>query len=223
MNRMSSTYHPCAVFQPTVKLVNLTDDAEQLMVSMAKVSSSNNISNVNLLKYLIKHKHWSPFEMVTMTVMITTTREISRQIIRHRSFSFQEFSQRYQKIGQIQHEPCIRECRVQDYKNRQNSFLSEDVELNEEWEKIQKEVWDKCIEAYNECLELKIAKEQARCLLPEGMTKTQMYMTGSLRSWMHYADLRGGNGTQREHLLIAEQIKKIFRDKLPTCANAMGF
>lgn len=210
-------------FTPTVQLINLSEDAEQLLVSMAKVSSSNTNNNVKLLKYLIKHKHWSPFEMITMTVMITTTRDISRQIIRHRSFSFQEFSQRYQKIGQIQKDPCIRECRTQDYKNRQNSIPSDNADLNKAWEDVQKEVWRSCIKAYNKCLELKIAKEQARCLLPEGLTKTQMYMTGSLRSWMHYADLRGGNGTQREHMLIATQIKKIFKDKLPTCASAMNF
>jgi thymidylate synthase (FAD) len=178
-----------------------------------------------LIKYLINHHHWSPFEMCNMTVKITTTRDISRQILRHRSFSFQEFSQRYQDIKILSEKPVFRECRKQDIKNRQNSIsvddTPEDQELKQVWYQQQVDVWNASISAYNKVIALGIAKEQARALLPEGMVKTQMYMTGSIRSWIHYLQIRTGPETQKEHRYVAQEIKKIFCNNLPIIAEAL--
>jgi thymidylate synthase (FAD) len=187
----------------------------------ARVSNPSNQNNTEtsekLVRYLIKHQHWSPLEMVSVCLEIDTTRDIARQILRHRSFSFQEFSQRYADASQLGFE--IRECRLQDTKNRQNS-----VELNikdddqrriaYQWEQYQINMQKMCEVTYAWALEHGIAKEQARSVLPEGMTKSRMYMNGTLRSWVHYIQLRSANGTQKEHqdvaLACADAIEPIF-------------
>jgi thymidylate synthase (FAD) len=211
------------MFVPSVELESITPNAEIKIVRMARVSSNNqNSDGIGLIKYLIKHKHWSPFEMATMTLKITTTRDISRQLIRHRSFSFQEFSQRYQTNAMIQDSPCLKKARLQDIKNRQNSLSTDDETLKSDWCEIQTKVWNTCVEYYNQALSKGIAKEQARCLLPEGMTKTIVYMSGTIRSWIHYMDTRSGNDTQEEHRLVVERVRQIFNDNLPVCSAAIG-
>lgn len=211
----------------SVSLIRTTKNAEQLMAKMARVSSKTpENSDTKLLKYLLNHKHWSPFEMCHMTVQIETTRDISRQIIRHRSFSFQEFSQRYQDVNVAMKKSgglVCREARMQDTKNRQNSVVCDDEDINTKWRNMQENVWQMCIEQYNHALLLGIAREQARSILPEGLTKTVMYMSGSIRSWIHYINLRSANGTQKEHMDIANKIKSIFIDELPTCSAALGW
>lgn len=212
------------------ELISITPHAEFKIVEMARVSAPPNttgpwqtatreVQSKRLLKYLIDHKHWSPFEMCHMTVKITTTRDISRQILRHRSFSFQEFSQRYQDIKILSQSPIFREARLQDKKNRQNSIVLdgtvESHQISEAWYKIQQSIWDSSLQAYNDALQLGIAKEQARAILPEGLCATQMYMSGSIRSWIHYLQIRTGLETQKEHRYIANQIKKIFEVHLP--------
>ena len=181
----------------------------------ARVSNPANQNNVEtnekLIKYLIKNQHWSPFEMVSICLEIETTRDIARQILRHRSFSFQEFSQRYAVVEET---PITKEARLQDLKNRQSSLECSDNELSEEWKKVQDSVIKASEEAYRWALEKGIAKEVARCVLPEGLTPSRMYMNGTLRSWIHYIQLRSGNGTQKEHREVAlaclEAIEPIF-------------
>lgn len=188
---------------------------EDFITYCARVSNPSNQINSEtspkLLKYLIRNKHFSPFEMVSITMCIKTTRDIGRQILRHRSFSFQEFSQRYAAVTD-QFE--FREARLQDTKNRQNSIDIDDKDLKEQWEHQQCFVGDAAREAYDWALNNGIAKEQARVVLPEGMTKSTLYMAGTLRSFLHYVALRAGNGTQKEHREIAEkcitEIKKFF-------------
>ena len=193
--------------------------ADEFIAYCARVSNPDNQNNTKtapgLLKYLIKHGHWSPFEMVSLTMEIQTTRDISHQIVRHRSFSFQEFSQRYAVTNVFQ----IREARLQDKKNRQNSITLDyhndcHRRVNERFSMAQTEVLRTAREAYENALEDGVAKEQARAILPEGLTKTRLYMNGTLRSWIHYIELRGGHGTQKEHMDIAhacaEVISKIF-------------
>ena len=195
--------------------------ANQLIAYAARVSNPDNQNNPKtaskLLGYLIKHEHWSPFEMVSVTMEITTTRDISRQIIRHRSFSFQEFSQRYAKSTNFE----TRECRLQDEKNRQNSIATEDRELAESWNMAQKAVINAANDAYQWALENGIAKEQARAVLPEGNTETTLYMSGTLRSWVHYCKLRMANGTQKEHIEIAEQCWDVISQHFPDVAKAV--
>lgn len=195
--------------------------ANQLIAYAARVSNPDNQNNPKtaskLLGYLIKHEHWSPFEMVSVTMEITTTRDISRQIIRHRSFSFQEFSQRYAKSTNFE----TRECRLQDEKNRQNSIETEDRELAESWNMAQKAVINAANDAYQWALENGIAKEQARAVLPEGNTETTLYMSGTLRSWVHYCKLRMANGTQKEHIEIAEQCWDVISQHFPDVAKAV--
>ncbi len=225
------------------ELISITPHAEFKIVEMARVSAPANTTgpwqtatretqSKRLLKYLIDHKHWSPFEMCHMTVKITTTRDISRQILRHRSFSFQEFSQRYQDIKALNNQPIFREARLQDKKNRQNSIpltLLADMsatkkdQISEAWYKLQQSIWDTSINAYNNALELGIAKEISRILLPEGLTQTQMYMSGSIRSWIHYLQIRTGVETQKEHREIANGIKKIFELQMPIIYDALLF
>ena len=188
---------------------------QDLVAYCARVSNpanqNNTETNEKLIKYLIKNNHWSPLEMVSICLEIETTRDIARQILRHRSFSFQEFSQRY-AVANLGMEP--KEARVQDTKNRQNSIEVTDTVLKEEWEKKQQHVSETALQAYSWALEHNIAKEQARAVLPEGMTVSRMYMNGTLRSWVHYIKLRSANGTQKEHQEVAiacmEEIKKIF-------------
>jgi thymidylate synthase (FAD) len=187
-----------------------------LVAYTARVSNPANQNNTQtapkLLKYLIREKHWSPFEMVHMTLEIKTTRDIARQILRHRSFSFQEFSQRYAVAENI---GCDREARLQDTKNRQNSVEVNDPEMQESWNMQQAKVRNAAQAAYKWALDNGIAKEQARAVLPEGLTQSTLYMAGSLRSWIHYIDLRAANGTQKEHMIIAEQCKKIVLEHFP--------
>jgi len=180
-------------------------DANELVAYTARVSNPTNQSNTKtaskLLKYLIKHEHWSPFEMVHMTLEIKCTRDISRQILRHRSFSFQEFSQRYAESEDFE----TRETRLQDTKNRQNSLETDDNLLIEKWNMKQREVINLSKKIYNWALDNGIAKEQARAVLPEGNTETTLYMAGSLRSWIHYCQLRMGEETQKEHREVAQK------------------
>ena len=195
--------------------------ANQLIAYVARVSNPENQNNdktaSKLLKYLIKHEHWSPFEMVSATLEIKTTRDISRQIIRHRSFSFQEFSQRYAESTNFE----TRECRLQDQTNRQNSIETEDLELAEWWKMAQKELIQKSKLVYQTALDHGIAKEQARAVLPEGNTETTLYMSGTLRSWIHYCKLRMSNGTQKEHMIIADQCWDVLSQHFPDVAKAV--
>ena len=192
-------------------------NAQDLIAFCARVSNPSNQLNAatseKLIRYLISHSHWSPLEMVTACLEIETTRDIARQILRHRSFSFQEFSQRYADPTKDL-DFVIRETRLQDKKNRQNSIKSENKDLNIEWEKRQKQVINSAIENYKWAVENGIAKEQARAVLPEGNTISRLYMNGTLRSWIHYIQLRTSHGTQKEHTEIAkacaEVISKIF-------------
>jgi len=192
-------------------------NCQDLIAFCARVSNPSNQFNKatseKLIKYLIKHKHYSPLEMVSACLEINTTRDIARQILRHRSFTFQEFSQRYadptKDLGFV-----LREPRLQDTKNRQNSIENKDVDLIVDWFDQQKKVIDAAQEAYKWAIDHGIAKEQARCVLPEGNTESRLYMSGTLRSWIHYIDLRSGNGTQKEHMDIAlncaREIAKVF-------------
>lgn len=197
--------------------------AADLVSYTARVSNPANQNNFTtagkLLKYLIKEGHWSPFEMVHLVMEITTTRDISRQIIRHRSFSFQEFSQRYAVSENF---ITDREVRLQDPKNRQNSLPPENdeaVPLGIYFEKLQKQVVDIARANYKAALDIGVAKEQARALLPEGLTETTLYMSGTLRSWIHYVDLRTTPGTQKEHRLIAEKCKEIILQHFPMLSD----
>lgn len=195
------------------------EDAQDLIAFCARVSNPTNQMNTEtsakLIKYLIKHKHWSPLEMVSACLEINTTRDIAHQIVRHRSFAFQEFSQRYANPQDMAEAFTYREARLQDPKNRQNSIEVEDEALQIAWGKKQKEVIEKCREVYNWALNEGIAKEQARVVLPEGLTKTRLYMNGSLRSWVHYIELRGGHGTQKEHMDIAHACAKVIAEIFP--------
>lgn len=205
----------------SVKLTSYSkpvDDAQSLqdlVAYCARVSNpanqNNTQTNEKLIRYLIKNNHWSPLEMVSVCLEIETTRDIARQILRHRSFSFQEFSQRY-AVADLGFE--CKEARLQDKKNRQNSIQTDNVDLQNEWEEQQKRVADNAQAAYKWALDNGIAKEQARAVLPEGMTLSRMYMNGTLRSWVHYISLRSGNGTQKEHrdiaIACAKAIEPIF-------------
>jgi len=212
------------VTQPTM-IDQARDDfmtAEQLIAYCARVSNPANQDNPDserLLKYLVKNKHWSPFEMVHVIMEIQTTRDIGRQILRHRSFSFQEFSQRYAAVAEMS-EP--REARLQDTKNRQNSIETDDVATQEWWQEEQQWLLSKVDELYQQALKNGIAKEQARVVLPEGLTMSRMYMSGSLRSWIHYCELRMGNGTQKEHREIATQCWNIIVEQFPSLKNVLN-
>lgn len=194
------------------------EDVQDLISFCARVSNPSNQMNMEttekLLGYLAKHKHWSPFEMANATMEIETTRDIARQMLRHRSFAFQEFSQRYADPKEFGDQFVIREARLQDMKNRQNSIEVEDADLQAKWELVQKDVIQSAKEAYEWAINNGIAKEQARAVLPEGNTKSRLYMQGSIRSWIHFIELRSGNGTQKEHIEVAracaEAIVSIF-------------
>lgn len=195
---------------------NFAENVTELVAFCARVSNPSNQNNKEtsekLIRYLIKNQHWSPLEMVSVCLEIETTRDIARQILRHRSFSFQEFSQRYADASQLGFEH--REARLQDMKNRQNSIETDNLALQAWWEERQNKVIRECKEAYQWALDSGIAKEQARAVLPEGITMSRMYMNGTLRSWVHYIQLRSANGTQKEHrevaIACAEAIKPIF-------------
>lgn len=208
-----------------VKLINYSQadgeylidstSAQEMVAFCARVSNPDNQMNsetsAGLIKYLIRHKHWSPFEMVSACLEIKTTRDIARQILRHRSFSFQEFSQRYAVATDFE----TREARMQDPVNRQNSVVTDDPEIQEEWDMIQDNVIDLTKAAYNRALDLGIAKEQARAVLPEGLTASTMYVNGTLRSWIHYIELRSENGTQKEHMEIAKEVGRVISKIFP--------
>jgi len=197
----------------------LTNDLLQLVAYCARVSNPGNQNNEQtaekLVKYLIKHKHWSPLEMVSVCLEIETTRDIARQILRHRSFTFQEFSQRYadptEDLSFV-----TREARLQDTKNRQNSIeIPMEDSINYVWESYQEVIIERCKQAYQWAVEAGIAKEQARAVLPEGLTKSRMYVNGTLRSWIHYMDLRMSNGTQKEHIDIAKACAEVIYKLFP--------
>ena len=186
---------------------------QDIICYCARVSNPSNQDNTEtnekLIRYLIRNKHWSPFEMASICLEITTTRDIARQILRHRSFSFQEFSQRYaDPTKDLKFE--TKEARLQDTKNRQNSIVTDNEDLKNNWEVYQNEIVQITKKAYRWAIENGIAKEQARAVLPEGMTESRLYMNGTVRSWIHYIDLRSGNGTQKEH-----------RDVAIACANVI--
>jgi thymidylate synthase (FAD) len=198
--------------------------AEELIVFMARVSNPNNQDNTQgndkLIRYLIKNQHWSPFEMVSLVMEINTTRDIARQILRHRSFSFQEFSQRYaDPTKDLSFE--FREARLQDTKNRQKSIETDDDYIKERWEEQQASVIFKSKQAYEWAIDNGIAKEQARAVLPEGITQSRLYMNGTLRSWIHYCQLRMENGTQKEHAEIANECWDIIAVQFPNVALAI--
>ncbi len=207
--------------QPTAEFAEQgVDDAQELIAYCARVSNPANQFNTEtsekLIRYLIKHQHWSPLEMVSACCEITTTRDIARQILRHRSFSFQEFSQRYaDPTAELDEAFVLRECRLQDTKNRQNSIATDDKYLAIEWERSQKRVLHVVKQEYKWAIDNDIAKEQARAVLPEGLTVSRMYMNGTLRSWIHFIQLRAGNGTQKEHqevaIACAQAITAIFQ------------
>ena len=206
-----------------VKLITVTPKAEETMGYVARVSNPNNQDNPNvagLLKYCIKHQHWSVFEQAHMTVEIETTRGLAAQILRHRSFTFQEFSQRYAATNLLADEIPMFDLRHQDTKNRQNS--TDDVPKNKKQD-LQEKIAEHFVEAmdlYNELLANDIAKECARFVLPLA-TPTRLYMTGSVRSWVHYIDLRSAHGTQKEHMEIAEMCRDIFKKEFPICSEAL--
>ena len=218
----------------TVKLIGITKPvydttgcktANDLIAYTARVSNPQNQMNLEtapkLLKYLIMNQHWSPFECVSLTLEINTTRDIARQILRHRSFSFQEFSQRYadptQELGF-----ALREARLQDTKNRQNSLPSTDFTLDDMWTIRQNQVLAQAKESYKWAIDNGSAKEQARAVLPEGLTQSRLYMAGTLRSWIHYCELRTANGTQLEHQEIAKGCWKIISKEFPDVAEAVN-
>ena len=199
--------------------------ALDLVAYCARVSNPDNQNNTEtsekLVKYLMKHKHWSPLEMVSACLEIETTRDIARQILRHRSFSCQEFSQRYADPTQdLSFE--IREARLQDLKNRQNSIKTDNEELELEWRQKQEDLIKQATETYTWAIENGIAKEQARAVLPEGNTMSRMYVNGTLRSWIHYIELRGANGTQQEHIDIAHAVADVIANIFPLAEEFKG-
>lgn len=204
------------------KLVWITPDSESLIGKIARVSNPNNEDNPNverLIKYLIKHKHWSPFEMASMCVEVHTTRAIAAQILRHRSFTFQEFSQRY-AIPTDTFATVLPELRRQDTNNRQSSIDDLPPETREYYEQRIDNYFREGVELYESLLHSNVAKECARSVLPLN-TVTRLYMSGTIRSWLHYCDLRCGNGTQKEHQLVASSVLELLNEKLPVIARAM--
>ena len=205
-----------------VRLVSITPDAEKTMAYIARVSNPSNQDNENfagLLRYCIKHQHWSVFEQSSMTLEIETTRGLAAQILRHRSFTFQEFSQRYADsnlLGEIE----LPELRRQDTKNRQNSIDDLDPAVVEKLEKQMNTLFSSSLALYNQMLESGVAKECARFVLPLA-TPTRLYMTGSCRSWIHYIQLRSAHGTQKEHMDIAEACRKVFTEQFPSVSEAL--
>jgi thymidylate synthase (FAD) len=206
------------------KLIWSTPAGDNLIAYMARVSNpegqDNTTTNDKLISYLVKNQHWSPLEMVDACFEINTTRDIGRQILRHRSFVFQEFSGRYQSYDKLDESP-LRECRLQDTKNRQNSLETATSDLTEEWDKVQELVRASALAGYEWALSKGVAKEQARALLPEGLTSSRLYMKGSLRSWIHYTQLRCDVATQKEHRVIAKSIQDQLFIAFPLTMNAV--
>jgi thymidylate synthase (FAD) len=212
--------------QPTQEFADLgIGDAQELIAYCARVSNPSNQLNTEtsekLIRYLVKHQHWSPLEMVSACIEITTTRDIARQILRHRSFSFQEFSQRYadptKDLSFV-----LREARLQDTKNRQNSISTDDTELQAWWEAKQKWIIEQSKNAYAQAIDKGIAKEQARAVLPEGLTESRLYMNGTLRSWIHFIELRSANGTQLEHQEVAVACAKAIAAIFPMTGSLIN-
>ena len=199
------------------------DNIQDVIAYCARVSNPQNQANTKtttkLLDYLIKHKHWSPFEMASACIEVTTTRDIARQFLRHRSFSFQEFSQRYANINDIADSIVIRKARLQDESNRQNSVETNDARLLTVWEEHQRNVWYAAMKAYDWAIENGIAKEQARVVLPEGNTPSRLYVNGTIRSWIHYIELRSSNGTQKEHMEVAKAVATAISKIYPKALN----
>ena len=208
-----------------IKLVSVTPDAEQHMAYVARVSNPNNQGNdkfAGLLKYCIQHGHWSVFEQAFMTVEINTTRGLAAQILRHRSFTFQEFSQRYADTNLLDSVIPVPDLRSQDLKNRQNSNDDIPQEKKEEYQALIARHFSEAMDLYNALLQEGVAKECARFVLPLA-TPTRIYMTGSVRSWVHYIDLRSAHGTQKEHMDVVAEIRKIFAKQFPTVAEALDW
>jgi len=212
--------------QPTQEFADLgIEDAQELIAYCARVSNPSNQLNTEtsakLIQYLIKHQHWSPLEMVSACIEITTTRDIARQILRHRSFSFQEFSQRYadptKDLSFV-----LREARLQDTTNRQNSISTSDTELQAWWDAKQKFIIEHSRIIYQEAIEKGIAKEQARAVLPEGLIESRLYMNGTLRSWIHFIELRSANGTQKEHQEVAVACAKVIAEIFPLATTLLA-
>jgi len=199
------------------------ENIQDLVAYCARVSNPSNQSNTKttpkLLEYLIKHKHWSPFEMASACIEITTTRDIARQLLRHRSFSFQEFSQRYADPNEMENTFVTRDCRLQDTKNRQNSINTDNEYLIERWEEEQLKVIEQSKRAYKWAIDNGIAKEQARAVLPEGNTVSRLYVNGTIRSWIHYIELRSANGTQKEHMDLAKATAEAISKIYPNISN----
>ena len=208
--------------RPDYRLSSDDNSIQELIAYCARVSNpsgqNNSETSAKLIKYLVKNKHWSPLEMVSACLEIETTRDIARQILRHRSFSFQEFSQRYaDPTKDLEFE--TKEARLQDKTNRQNSVETENVELHHQWLDIQDNVIKTSKKAYEWAIENGIAKEQARAVLPEGLTLSRLYMNGTLRSWVHYIELRSANGTQKEHMIIAKDCANVIASIFPLMAE----
>jgi len=205
----------------TKPVVDFIPDSEDIISYAARVSNPANQANFDtaekLLRYCIRNSHWSVFETVSLTMEIGCPRDIARQILRHRSFSFQEFSQRYAESTDF----VKRDCRLQDLKNRQASVVATDEEIIKWWDEVQDTVLDMVESYYKAALDAGIAKEVARCILPEGLTMSKLYMNGTLRSWLHYVDLREKNGTQLEHQEVAIKCKEVIKQYFPTLINAL--
>jgi len=202
------------------------ENIQDLVAYCARVSNPSNQANTKttgkLLDYLIRHKHWSPFEMASACIEIETTRDIARQLLRHRSFSFQEFSQRYADVRDLDDNYVLRDARLQDPKNRQNSVENEDMALEDEWANKQMAVIEAAKMAYSWAIDNGIAKEQARAVLPEGNTVSRLYVNGTIRSWIHYVELRSANGTQREHMDLAIEVAKSINGIYPNIQDFIG-
>tara|TARA_B100000497_G_scaffold122532_1_gene153725 strand:+ start:72 stop:758 length:687 start_codon:yes stop_codon:yes gene_type:complete len=202
------------------------ENIQDLVAYCARVSNPSNQANTKttakLLDYLIKHRHWSPFEMASACIEIETTRDIARQLLRHRSFSFQEFSQRYADIRDLDTDFVLRDARLQDPKNRQNSVENSDMALEDEWANKQMAVIETAKMAYSWAIDNGIAKEQARAVLPEGNTVSRVYVNGTIRSWIHYIELRSANGTQKEHMDLALSVAEAIGQIYPSIQNFIG-
>lgn len=212
----------CKVIGVTKPVVSFIPDSEDIISFCARVSNPSNQTQFDtsekLLRYCVRNSHWSVFETVSLTMEIECPRDIARQILRHRSFSFQEFSQRYAEATSF----ITRECRLQDTTNRQNSTEINDDELASWWDDSQNELLTQIDYFYKKALEKGIAKEVARCILPEGLTMSKMYMNGTVRSWLHYIDLRQDNGTQKEHREVALKCKEVIKEYFPTLIEMLG-
>lgn len=220
-----TSIQPVEILTPKARLISITPDAEKIIAYVARVSNPANQENekiAGLLKHCIKHGHWSVFEQAFMTIEVETSRAIVTQLLRHRSFTFQQFSQRYADNSVLSEDIPLFDLRTQDYKNRQNSIDSLTKEEKNYWHEKITPIFKQCMALYQEMLAAGIAKECARFILPENMP-ARLYVSGTVRSWIHYIDLRSGNGTQQEHIELANLCKAIFTEQLPVISNALGW